>query len=407
MEAVFNRLSLFLSDALIPTSFGCNTWKFRTEGERDYLDNLLTWSRGDPVVEADRLWHGQLMVTNDALSWTCPILPLNFRRLKRGNIPFFQHTVRFERKMRSDTGYFLAYQMVEAGEIARSHYINRYQQLPSWWGQFEVCQGFWAELGPILTYFGSHLNDPRHGLWVVFLTEWCVKVAATLLWEAYDCWRLWYLPPKLVEFMRLLDYTVPLGGADTDIELHSLLKKIDQVDWDTVPPINSSRSLTRRRPSFSSGRSHSAAGDFVWINPWTSALCSPSEARLSRQFGNQVPTPDVAPERAVDPRADDICPRPSAPNSPLPAAPAAPPATADVPSAGHTETLSVREVLSSPPSPSISKKSNGAVDIYCTLLRAHGLKGKALQGVPLEDLRVLARLVTSLPKEKSLDAPSP
>ena len=147
-----------------------------------------------------------------------------------------------------------------------------------------------------------------------------MKVAAPLLWEAYDCWRLWYLPPKLVEFMRLLDYTVPLGGADTDIELHSLLKKIDQVDWDTVPPINSSRSLTRRRPYFSPGRSHSAAGDFVWFKPWTSALCSPSEARLSRQFGNQVPTPDVAPERAVDPRADDICPRPSAPNSPPPAA---------------------------------------------------------------------------------------
>ena len=188
MEAVLNRLNLFLSDALIPASFGCDTWKFRTDGERDYLDNLLTWSRGDPVVEADCLWHGRLMVTNDALSWTRPILLLNFRRTKCGNIPFFQHTVRFESKMRSGTGYFLAYQMVGAGEIARSHYTNRYQQRPSWWGQFEVCQGFWAELGPILTYFGSHLNDPRHELWVVFLKEWCVKVAATLLWEAYDCW---------------------------------------------------------------------------------------------------------------------------------------------------------------------------------------------------------------------------
>ena len=36
--------------------------------------------------------------------------------------------------------------------------------------------------------------------------------------------------------MRLLDYTVPLGGADTDVELHSLLKEINQVDWDTFPP---------------------------------------------------------------------------------------------------------------------------------------------------------------------------
>ena len=36
--------------------------------------------------------------------------------------------------------------------------------------------------------------------------------------------------------MRLLEHKVPLGGADTDFELHYLLKKIGQVDWDAVPP---------------------------------------------------------------------------------------------------------------------------------------------------------------------------
>ena len=97
------------------------------------------------------------------------------------NLPFFQCTVRAERRLRSDTGYFIAYQMLEAREIARDHYTNRYQKIPSWWGQFEVCQGFWAEPGPVLTYYGRYLCNPRHGLWVVFLTEWCVKVAATLL----------------------------------------------------------------------------------------------------------------------------------------------------------------------------------------------------------------------------------
>ena len=61
--------------------------------------------------------------------------------------------------------------MLEAGGISRSHYANRYQRLPSWWGRFDVCQGFWAEIGPIIIYFGRHLSDPRHGLWVVFLTE--------------------------------------------------------------------------------------------------------------------------------------------------------------------------------------------------------------------------------------------
>ena len=75
--------------------------------------------------------------------------------MKRREIFFSQNTVRFERRVRSDTGYFVAYQMIEVREISRQHYMNRYQRTPSWWSQFEVCQGFWAELGPILTYYGS------------------------------------------------------------------------------------------------------------------------------------------------------------------------------------------------------------------------------------------------------------
>ena len=402
------------------------------------------------------------------MSWTRAILPRDFRRMKHSGIPFFKNTVRFERRMRADTGYFLAYQMLEAGEIARAHYANRYQRLPSWWGNFEVCQGFWSELGPILTYFGSHLNDPRHGLWVVFLTEWCVKVAANLLWEAYDCWRLWFLPPKLVELMRLLDYSIPLGGVDSDIEVHSLLDKITQDEWDNVPAFNSSRSFTKRRPSFSPGRSHSAAGDFAWFNAWTSSFCSASEAQLSRQHGKQIDIPDTHP----DPRAESVCSRPSVPSSPRPiqasvpraqspapsptgsSRPAVPsillrsqpvpalsgaaqadltrseaPPRVKLPPASSTETLSILEAPPSdgdptprpastsledpllvstlvPPTSSIPKQNTTAAAVYHRLLMAHGVDGEALQGASLDDLRVLPRLVTSLPKGKSLGAPS-
>lgn len=35
------ELSLHASTMLVPISFGCDTWKFRTEGEREYLDSLL------------------------------------------------------------------------------------------------------------------------------------------------------------------------------------------------------------------------------------------------------------------------------------------------------------------------------------------------------------------------------
>ena len=74
MEAVLAQLDLSLSDALNPASFGCDTCKFRTEGEHDYLDNLHSWTRGDPVLQADRLWHGQLIVTIDAM-YSCACSP--------------------------------------------------------------------------------------------------------------------------------------------------------------------------------------------------------------------------------------------------------------------------------------------------------------------------------------------
>ena len=190
MEAVFARLEIPINDSLIPSCYHCDTWQCRTEDEQLYLENIIDCTFGDPVREADHICRNQRSVTNDAVFWTCSFLPSNFRRMKRGGIFLFQNTVCLERRLRSDTGYFIAYQMPEAPEISCQHYVNRYQRKPSWWSQYEVCQGFCAKLGPILTYYGSYLHDFHHGLWTVFLTDWCVKVAATLLWEVFDCWRL-------------------------------------------------------------------------------------------------------------------------------------------------------------------------------------------------------------------------
>ena len=251
--------------------------------------------------------------------------------------------------------------------------------------------------------------------------------------------------------------------------------------WGCVPLQNYPRSFPRQRPSFSPGRTHPAAGDHVWINPWSFSLCSAWEAQQSRRFGNQIPIPDADPVVQVDPREPELCPRPSVPSSPLPTIPACsspvpqvttpnvstvqlPSATSDLPasstlavppgrlrsqvapssltrtspvrartsaastgtpllSAEHTEILSVREALPSdagprPHSPSgadlpthrgpstptsiTSKESNAVSSVYHNLLRAHGVESAALQGATLEDLRVLARLISCLPKEKAI-----
>lgn len=43
---------------------------------------------------------------------------------------------------------------------------------------------------------------------------------------------------------------------------------------------------------------------------------------------------------------------------------------------------------------------------YATLLRVHGIKGEAPEGASIDDLRVFARLVTSLPKDLSFGVSS-
>ena len=54
-----------------------------------------------------------------------------------------------------------------------------------------MSKQFFAELPPVLTYVGSYLlADPESGHWTVFLTEWVCRVAATLLREVYDMYRL-------------------------------------------------------------------------------------------------------------------------------------------------------------------------------------------------------------------------
>ena len=54
-----------------------------------------------------------------------------------------------------------------------------------------------------------------------------------------------------------------------------------------------------------------------------------------------------------------------------------------------------------------SKENNAIFSVYHGLLRAHGVEAAALQGANLEDLRVLARLISSLPKEKAFGGAPP
>ena len=79
------------------------------------------------------------------------------------------------------------YQMVEAERIHRSHYASRYVVATRVWESLKVPRGCLVEHPPSITYLGSRLiANPRSGVWVVVITEWVARVAAFILWGAYD-----------------------------------------------------------------------------------------------------------------------------------------------------------------------------------------------------------------------------
>lgn len=82
-------------------------------------------------------------------------------------------------------------------------------------------------------------------MWTIYLTEWCVRVASTLLWDVCDIWFLCYLPLKVLELMEQLEYTTPLGYEDNKHEFHALLEKSWEFNWDGEHSANTYRDLRR------------------------------------------------------------------------------------------------------------------------------------------------------------------
>lgn len=67
------------------------------------------------------------------------------------------------------------------------------------------------ELGSFNSYFGTLLIDSNSETWTILLMECCIRVAGTILRDVHDIWRLWYLPQTLIESIKKLGYSAPLG----------------------------------------------------------------------------------------------------------------------------------------------------------------------------------------------------
>lgn len=121
--------------------------------------------------------------------------------------------------------------------------------------------------------------------------EWAVRVAVHLLWEAYDNYRVCYVPPFLRWSMPRLDLYPSLGSEANVAEVCRILGFIDRIDCDRVPVANQPNggaSTSHRSP----GRCSLSSSVFVCYDPYGGALIDErhdsalSNAPRTRPFGH-------------------------------------------------------------------------------------------------------------------------
>lgn len=267
----------------VPPEVTFDVLLYRTRGEIGYCDRLAE-------LETFQ-WRGIPIARQAAMCWARPILRAEFRHLPRAvRSAFLQDFIRDERLWRARFGYFVPYQNTEVERIAARHRHGRYVRLPEWWSFSEVCWGCYVELPPVLTYLGSAMVwDPRSGVWSVLVTKWAVRVAAYILAEVYDKYRLCYIQPRVWAAIRRLDMRVPLGGEENAEEMLALLDHIESVDWATVPFENSQRQHAHSGSGPGLGRNTPLAGDTIFFDPWDFREITGAEAEEFRDIPREIP----------------------------------------------------------------------------------------------------------------------
>ena len=284
---IYSRLRRTFADTL-PSCLDdrLDTWYFRTAGEQSYATRLAG------ILALRSEWAGSLSYNQEALALPC-ILRADFRYVtrRRGQEPFVD-CIRDERRNRSRTGYFVPYHMVEFEALTPPARNGRFIPLPECWDDYEVPQGWFVpELPAVLTYASSYILDNHEsGVWVIVFTEWIARVGAALIWDAYDRFRVWWLPPLVREGLKNLDLTVAYGSRFNAEEVQTLVEVIEDTDWENVPLAQSAgmSSMGNHSP----GRDHPTAGDFIYYDPWRRVTVSPEEAGLLAAVENHRVRPE-------------------------------------------------------------------------------------------------------------------
>ena len=226
MRALYWQLYRFEDNRLLDARPLLDVWYDRHRNEYQYALRLSAISDGQLAA-----WSGNFGVDQHALCYTRPLLRREFRFTRKESEFWVQHC-RFERRVRSANGFLVPYQQLEFNEMRGNARHARYVSVNDLWRRIEVPRGCNVGVPFCLTYIGSQLyGSTESGFWVVLYSEFAANVAAFLLWEAYDHYRVWALSPTLIGFIRRLDLTRVLGTrADAD-KMLQLLEFIERTNW--------------------------------------------------------------------------------------------------------------------------------------------------------------------------------
>lgn len=280
VRLLYKRLRRVPDAFPVPEAAGFDTWVYRSYGESLYCSGLSALDVSG--------WRGIVDVHQDALLYDRPLLRADFRTHRKSFNTEFVSLIKWERLARSRTGFLVPYQMIEIDRVLHAARHERYLGVPEWFAEMECCRGMPVMLPPIVTYLGTKLmNDADSGYWVVFVTSWVAQFASFLLWEAYDQFRVWYVPHRVLEMMRVLDLSFVLGSEFNYRELRKLLAMVDAINWNEVPLSQARRGS--RRVDHSPGRESNEGGDFVFFNPYREEFCDEDEARTGSRRQRENP----------------------------------------------------------------------------------------------------------------------
>lgn len=274
VRLVYRHLRRYRGPTWLDPHWDFDIWRPRYALEGDYARRLSELS-GDLL---DEFAEGEL-VRQDALLLTRSLFPAHFRYLRKRLFESFSEHSRNERRLRSLTGYLIPYQHCEISALNTRGRYQRYIAIFPLWQDLEVPRGFHSELPSVLTLCQNQLyHSGNSGWWTVFYTEHVARVAAFLLWDLYDNYRVWALSPRVIALIRSLDLTYVLGGRQNFEEVLAILDLIERTEWSEVDEANRNRGDTRQ--DHSPGRV-GPGGDFIWCEPGTLRLLDREEA-LSR-----------------------------------------------------------------------------------------------------------------------------